>query len=128
MQICNLSIKLSAVPDDCKIAKLEPFYTKVKETDPKNYRPISLLSVISKILENVIHDQTMDFVYENNTSCKFQSGFWKFRSIDSCLSYLQDKVAKGYDSGSLTGMMLIDLEKAFDTIDHKILIEKNEMY
>ena len=122
MQICNLSIKLSAVPDDCKIAKLEPLYTKVKETDPKNYRPIS------KILENVIHDQTMDFVSENNTSCKFQSGFWKFRSIDSCLSYLQDKVAKGHDSGSLTGMILIDLEKAFDTIDHKILIEKNEMY
>ena len=70
----------------------------------------------------------MDFVSENNTSCKFQSGFWKFRSIDSCLSYLQDKVAKGYDSGSLIGMILIDLEKAFDTIDHKILIEKNEMY
>ena len=57
-QICNLSIKLSTVPDECKIAKLKPLYKKGKKTDPKNYRPISLLPIISKILEKVIHDQT----------------------------------------------------------------------
>ena len=62
VQICNLSIKLSMVPDECKIAKLKPLYKKDKKTNPKNYRPISLLPVISKILEKVIHDQTMDFV------------------------------------------------------------------
>ena len=59
-----------------------------------------------------------------NILFKFQSGFRKFHSTDSCLSYLQDKVAKGFDSGLLTGMILIDLQKAFNTIDHKILIEK----
>ena len=123
-QICNLSIKLSTVPDECKIAKLKPLYKKGKKTDPKNYRPISLLPVISKILEKVIHDQTMEFVTKKNILYKFQSGFRKFHSTDSCLSYLQDKVAKGFDSGLLTGMILIDLQKAFDTIDHKILIEK----
>ena len=123
-QICNLSIKLSTVPDECKIAKLKPLYKKGKKTDPKNYRPISLLPVISKILEKVIHDQTIEFVTKKNILYKFQSGFRKFHSTDSCLSYLQDKVAKGFDSGLLTGMILIDLQKAFDTIDHKILIEK----
>ena len=46
----------------------------------------------------------------------------------SCLSYLQDKVANGFDSDLLTGMILTDLQKAFDNVDHKILIEKNEMY
>ena len=125
-QICNLSIKLSTVPDECKIAKLKPLYKKGKKTDPKNYRPISLLPVISKILEKVIHDQTMEFVTKKNILYKFQSGFRKFHSTDSCLSYLQDKVAKGFDSGLLTGMILIDLQNAFDTIDHKILIEKNK--
>ena len=66
----------------------------------------------------------MEFVTKKNILYKFQSGFRKFHSTDSCLSYLQDKVAKGFDSGLLTGMILIDLQKAFDTIDHKILIEK----
>ena len=66
----------------------------------------------------------MGFVTKKNILYKFQSGFRKFHSTDSCLSYLQDKVSKGFDSGLLTGMILIDLQKDFDTIDHKILIEK----
>ena len=111
-------------PDECKIAKLKPLSKNGKKTDPKNYRPISLLPVISKILEKVIHDQTIEFVTKKNILYKFQSGFRKFHSTDSCLSYLQDQVAKGFDSGLLTGMILIDLQKGFDTIDHKILIEK----
>ena len=119
-KVCHLSIKLSAVPDECKIAKLKPLYKKSKNTDPKNYRPISLLPVISKILEKVTHDQTMDFVTKRYVLYKFQSGFRKFHSTDSCLSYFQDKVSRGFDSGLLTGMMLIDLQN----IDHKILTGK----
>ena len=104
-QICNISIRLSTVPDECKIAKLKPLYKKGKKTDPKNYRPISLLPVISKILEKVIHDQIMAFVTKKNILYKFQLGFRKSHSTDSCLSYLQDKVANGFDSGLLTGMI-----------------------
>jgi len=125
-QICNLSIKLSLVPDACKVSKLKPLYKKGSKTEPKNYRPISLLPLISKVLEKVIHDQTMKFVTEKNILYKFQSGFRKFHSTDSCLSFLQDKIAKGFDSGLLTGMILIDLQKAFDTIDHEILVSKME--
>ena len=65
---------------------------------------------------------------KKNILYKFQSGFRKFHSTDSNPSYLQDKVSKGFDSDLLTGMILIDLQKALNTIDHKILIEKNEMY
>ena len=65
----------------------------------------------------------MEFVNKKNILYKFQSGFPKFHSTDSCLSYLQDKVAKGFDLGLLTKMILINLQKAFDTIDHKRLIE-----
>ena len=66
----------------------------------------------------------MEFVNKKSILYKFQSGFRKSHSTDSCLSYLQDKIAKGFDSGLLTEMILIDLQKAFDTIDRKILIEK----
>ena len=89
----QLSIKLSTVPNECKIAKLNR-YKKGKKTVPKNYRPISLLPVISKILEKVIHDPTMDFVTKKNVLHKFQLGFRKFHSTDPCLLYLQDTVSK----------------------------------
>ena len=58
-QICNLFIKLSHFPHDCKLAKLQPVYKKGYKTDPKNYRLISLLPIVSKIIEKIIHDQTM---------------------------------------------------------------------
>ena len=70
----------------------------------------------------------MDFVTKKNFLYKFQLGFRKFHYTDFCLSCLQDKVAKDFDSGLMTGIILIDLQKVFDTTDHKILIEKNEMY
>ena len=122
--LINQSISLSLFPDDCKIAKLKPLYKKDAKTKPKNYRPISLLPLISKIMERIIHDQTQVFLDKNKILFTYQSGFRKHYSTDTYLSYLTDKVRKGFEKGSLTGMILIDLQKDFDTIDHKILIEK----
>ena len=122
--ICNLSIKLAKFPSQCKIAKVKPLFKKGSKTDPKNYRPISLLPIISKIIEKVIHDQTQNFLESSNILCRYQSGFRKNYSTDLCLSYLCDKVSKGFDSGLVTGMILIDLQKAFDTINHEILLDK----
>ena len=119
-QICNLSIKLSHFPNNCKLAKLKPLYKKGSKTDPKNFRPISLLPIVSKIIEKIIHDQTMD----NKILYRHQSGFRKNHLTDICLSYLADKIPTGFDSGLLTGMILIDLQKAFDTINHNILLKK----
>ena len=123
-QICNLSVKISVVPEKFKIAKLKPLFKKGSSTDPKNYRPISLLPLISKVLEKIIHDQTQSFLRENELLYKFQSGFRSHHSTDFCLSYLTNKIMTGFDSGLLTGMILIDLQKAFDTIDHDILLNK----
>ena len=64
-QICDLSIKLSHFPHDCKLAKLKPLYKKRSKTDPKNYRPISLLPTVSKIIEKIKHDQTMEYLTDN---------------------------------------------------------------
>ena len=122
--LVNLSISLSLFPDDCKIAKLKPLYKKEAKTKPKNYRPISLLLLLSKIIERIIHNQTQEFLDKNNILYKYQSGFRKHHSTDTCLSYLTDKVKIGFEEGLLTGMVLIDLQKAFDTISHSILLEK----
>ena len=107
-----------------KLQRLSLCIIKGLKTDPKNFRPISLLPLISKIIERVIHDQTINFLSDNNVLYKYQSGFRKFHSTDTCLSYLHDKITKGFNFGLLTGMVLIDLQKVFNTIDHNILIKK----
>ena len=84
--------------------------------------------MISKIIEKVIHDQTQEFLDANKILYRFQSGFRKGYSTDSCLSYLNNKIATGFESGLHTGMVLIDLQKAFDTINHEILINNNKSY
>ena len=123
-KIFNLSIKSKIFPDPCKLAKLKPIFKKGSRMDPSNYRPISLLPLISKIFEKIVHDQMIDYLAQYNILYKYQSGFRTKHSTDLCLSYLNDKILKGFDNGLFTGMILIDLQKAFDTIDHNILLEK----
>ena len=116
-ELCNLSIKYSVFPKDCQIAKLKPLYKKGSTT---------LLPLISKIIEKVIHGQTQAYLDENKILYRFQSTFRKHFFTDSCLSYLNNKITPGFESGLHTGMILIDLQKAFDTINHEILINKME--
>ena len=122
--LCNLSISQGVFPSACKVAKLKPIFKKGKKTDPSNYRPISLLPSISKIIERVIHDQTNAFLSDEDILYNYQSGFRGNHSTNLCLSFLTDKILKEFDKGLLTGMILIDLQKEFDTIDHEILLQK----
>ena len=119
-----ISISLSSFPDDCKIAKLKPLYKKEAKTKPKVYRSISLLPLISKVIEKVVHNQTQNFLDTNMILYSYQSGLGKHYSTDTCLLYLTDNVVTGFEKRLLTGMVLIDLLKAFDTIDHGILLDK----
>ena len=83
-----------------------------------------MLPLISKVLERVIHDQTNAFLKGNNLLYNYQSGFRTNHSTNLCLSFLTDKILKGFDRGLLTGMILIDPQKVFDTTNHEILFKK----
>ena len=123
-QLCNLSIKLNLFPRSCKIAKVKPLFKKGSKTDPENYGPNSLLPILSKIIERIIHDQTQEFLSKNKILYRFQSGFRKNYSTNTCLGHLTDKITTRFEKGLFTGMMLIDLQKVFDTIDHQIFIKE----
>ena len=79
---------------------------------------------MSKIIERVIHDQANSFLSDEDILYNYQSGFRGNHSTNLCLSFLTDKILKGFDEGLLTGMISINLQKAFDTIDHEILLQK----
>ena len=122
--LCNLSIISGKFPDSCKLAKLKTMYKKCSLTEASNYRSISLLQLISKVIEKVIHDQTSTFLNSRNLLYNYQSGFCKNHSTDFCFSFLNAKILKGFNQGLITGMILIDLQKALDTVNHDILLQK----
>ena len=122
--IINLSITTGSIPDDLKMARIVPLYKKNSKTHVGNYRPISVLSVISKVFEKVVFMQLSDYLSENRLLYEFQSGFRSSYSTDTCLIHLTDYIKLENDKGNFTGMVLLDLQKAFDTVDHTILLNK----
>ena len=121
-EVCNLSIKLGSFPGSCKIGKLKPLFKKGSKTNSSNYIPISLLPLMSKIFKKLIYEQTSSFLSNNEILYKYRSGFQKNHSTYSCLMFLHDKILKGFDKGLITDMILIDLQKAFHTINHSMLL------
>ena len=94
--LCNLSMRRSKFPLDCKIVKLKPLYKKGSKTDSKNYHPVILSPFVSKVIEKVIHNQTEIFLSKIKILYKYQSGFRKSFSTNSCLTLLTDKINKGF--------------------------------
>ena len=122
-ELCNLSLILRSFSDACKIAKIKSLFKKGSKTDPPYYRPISLLLLLFKVFERVVLDQTKEFVSLNKILYDYQSGFRKNHSTDTCFSFLNEKILKGFHDGLLTLMIMIYLQKAFDTINHDILLK-----
>ena len=123
-QLCNLSIKLNSFQSSCEIAKFEPLFEKGLKTDHQNYNPISLLPLLSQIIERIAHDQTKEFLSKNKLLYKFQLGFRKSYSTNTCLGHLTAKITTGFEKHLFTGMILTDPQKTFDTIGHTICLKK----
>ena len=121
--LINLSITTNVFPEEFKFAKVRPLYKKNDKTEVENFRPISILCILSKILEKAVHVQLEKYLTDNNILYSYQSGFRKGYSTDSCLINLLDYIHCGLSEGDYVGMVLLDLQKAFDTVNHKVLCE-----
>ena len=116
--IINLLITGNSVPTDMKFARVRPLFKKNSRSDVGNYRPDSILSVVSKSLEKAVYNQLEEYLSEKNLIYSLQSGFRGSYSTDTCLIYLTDYIRSQIAAGKYTGMVLLDLQKAFDTVDH----------
>ena len=122
--IINLSISTSTILTIWKHAKVSSVFKSGDSSEPGNYRPISILPVLSKILEKAIHKQLMDYLETANLLCNQQYGFCRKLSAKIAATLFCDQIRQQMDSSKLIGAIYLDLTKAFNTISHKVLIDK----
>ena len=128
LDIINKSIQNGQFPDILKIAKLLPIHKGGTKDNPSNYRPISILPVISKLIEKHVTKHLFAFMNKYQVLHKSQSGFRKHHSCKTALINLVDKWLKHIDNGEVVGAIFFDLRKAFDVVDHELLLAKLSIY
>ncbi len=122
--IINLSLHTGIFPNAWKVAKVVPLHKGGDLNSTNNYRPISILSCVSKIIEKAVHKHVYSFLSINNIINQHQSGFRPFHSTETALTDMIDDLLSNMNSGKMTGLAFIDLRKAFDTVSHDLLLEK----
>ena len=126
--IINMSLKEGIFPSLNKEANVCPIHKKKEKTKCENYRPISLLPNISKIFERIIYNRLDKFLTSSEILYKFQFGFRKQFSTNHALLSIVEQIRNALDKKMFTCAIFIDLEKAFDTVNHQILLSKLEHY
>jgi len=126
--IINNSISSGIFPDTLKTASVMSIFKSGITDLAENHRPISILPTVSKIYERHIASQLQDYFSSTNILHKTQSGFRKQHSCQTSLTRLIDTWIKYIDNGKLIGTVFLDLKKAIDLVDHKILLYKLNLY
>lgn len=128
VHIFNLSLSNGVVPTKLKIAHVTPIFKAGSKHDFTNYRPISILPSISKILEKIMYTRIFNFISKHNILSPNQFGFRPKRSTYMATNELYCKIAQNLDNNLHTVGIFLDLSKAFDTINHNILLRKLNQY
>ena len=126
--ILNKSILEGVFPNLLKLANVCPIYKKNDKSKCENYRPISLLSNLSKIFERMMHSRLYNFLESSNSIYKLQFGFRKKYSTNHSLLSIVESLRDNLDNKTFSCGVFVDLEKAFDTVNHSILLKKLEYY
>ena len=126
--ICNNSLKSGKFPTQMKTAIVVPLYKSKGRDYVNNYRPISLLMTISKLLEKVIYKRVYGFLTETKQIYDSQYGFRAGHSCENAISEVLGEIVKALQNGKTTVCILLDLSKAFDSLEHDMIFKKMERY
>ena len=126
--IFNLAIKTGIYPDELKIAKVIPIFKSGDTTECTNYRPISVLSIIDNVFERILKKRMVEYLEKCNILYEYQFGFREGHSTTHALVEIIDNIKESIDKNNMTCGIFVDLSKAFDTVNHHILLAKLENY
>ena len=122
--IFTKSILMGIYPTEWKLARVTPIFKKGSKSDINNCRPTSVIPVVSKVLEKLVYGQLYHYLNDNKLLSSCQSGFRSLHSTITALLEATNSWSVNIDNGFLNGVVFIDLKKAFDTIDHEIILRK----
>ena len=122
--VINRSFQQGLFPRQLKIARVTPIYKDGSKSDVSNYRPISLLSSMSKIYEKLMHTRILNFLESNNSLFDMQYGFRPGRSCEHALLNAQNRLLESLNNRQISVLLLCDFSKAFDMVDHAVLLKK----
>ena len=126
--VVNSSFEQGIFPQALKSARVVPIHKEGPKTDVTNYRPISLLGAFSKIYEKLMHNRVMEFLNKNNLLFEMQYGFRPGRSCEHALLNAQNQILDSLSKKQISLLLLIDFSKAFDIVEHPILLHKLKHY
>lgn len=126
--IFNLSLSTGIFPDKLKIARVTPVFKSGDKCELSNYRPISVLPCFSKILEKIVYNRTVKFLDRNNILGSYQYGFRSKYSTSMALTDISNKIVDAFEENSFLIGVFVDLSKAFDTINHDVMLTKLKHY
>ena len=128
LYICNAALKDGVFPDRLKYATVKPVYKKGSKQDLSNYRPISLLPVFSKVLEKIIYVRLYNHLLKNKILSLHQFGFREHFSTNQAIFSLVNTILEAQNKNHKVGGIFCDLHKAFDSVNHEILLKKLQFY